>query len=182
MVVLGHKGGKGGQRRWQRSRKGLWQERERSGSAGKRRQENDDPKACHCCGELGSTGHGFVYSDADAHAVYYAAWSSTHRERGVSFAIAVGEWGDDSTSRDRICFGLEAHEGENDIQFRFIDPSESPWPETDLMGAMVGRSEALLSGKKTDILRIAEKVIQEHPAIRSFLRNCAGGNSATGNS
>ncbi len=139
--------------------------------------ENESEAKCHCCGEPGSTGHGFVYSGGDARAVYYAAWSSAHAEGGVSFAIAVGEWDDDSTSRDRVCFGLEAYEGEDDIHFQFIDPSESPWPETELMGAMIGREEALDSDKKKEVLRIAEEVIREHPAIRrfsSFSRGASG--------
>ena len=47
---------------------------------------------CDCCGAKSRTAHGFVYRGGDAYAVYYAGWSDGPPGRGVSLAIAVGEW------------------------------------------------------------------------------------------
>ena len=131
--------------------------------------EDSNPSLCHCCGKKSCTGHGFVYKDGDAYAVYYAAWSDSHLERKMSIALAVGEWDDNSIAEDRTCFGLEAYEAENDILFRLIDPENSPWPETDLMGKMIHREQGLNHHKLSEVFTIAEEVLRNHAAIRNYL-------------
>jgi hypothetical protein len=32
----------------------------------------------HCCGQVSFVGHGFVYKDGDAYAVYYVGWSRSY--------------------------------------------------------------------------------------------------------
>jgi hypothetical protein len=125
---------------------------------------------CDCCGKTSYNGHGFVYKNRDAYAVYFAGWSPGHRERGVSMAIAVGRWDDSSTSLDRVCVGVEAYEGESQILFRYVDPDESPWPQTELLGDMIPRERALRSEIGGEVLLIAEQVVRLHPAIRRFLQ------------
>jgi hypothetical protein len=132
----------------------------------------DKASRCHCCGNAGWTGHGFVYRNGDAYAVYYCAWSQAHPERGVSLAIAVGEWDDNSSVRDRTCVGVEAYEGETEVLFRVLDPTESPWPQTDLLGLMLSREEALKSAIIVDIFAIAESIARKHPALSQFLHIC----------
>lgn len=127
------------------------------------------PLRCHCCNVDSMTGHGFIYEDGDARAVYYAGWAAGHRDRGVTLAIAVGGWDDQSTTADRTCFGLEAYEGQEHILFRFINPEESPWPKTDLLGAMLGREDALKNPLSGEILRIAETIVRDHASVRVFL-------------
>lgn len=131
-----------------------------------------DEKAthCHCCGTDGSTGHGFLYQDGSAHAVYYAAWSRAHRQSGVTIAIAVGEWEEGSTTAQRTCVGLEMREGDGQILLRFLDPDESPWPDAELLGPVLTREAALASPLKADFLALAEVVARQHPAIAAFLR------------
>src|SRR5689334_8632818 len=63
--------------------------------------ETHEPRPCECCGKKSHTVHGFVYENGDAHAVYFAAWSEGHQELGVTMAIALGEWGDESGPADR---------------------------------------------------------------------------------
>ena len=134
--------------------------------------EDSSTSHCHCCGADSYTGHGFIYKNGVAHAVYYVGWSPHHRERGASMAIAVGRWDESSTAEDRVCFGLEAFEGESQILFRFINPEESPWPTTELLGQMIPREEALAlrSSIREDVLSIGEHVIRCPPAVRTFLR------------
>lgn len=131
--------------------------------------ENRNASICPCCGRASRIGHGFVFKYGDAHAVYYAAWSEAHPEKRVSLALAIGEWGDESTNKDRICFGLEVWEGTEEILFRVIDPEESPWPETDLMGKMISRDEALTHQLLKEVFVIVEEVLRSHSAIREYL-------------
>jgi hypothetical protein len=131
----------------------------------------DDAKRsqCHCCGVESKTGHGFVYKDGDARAVYYAGWTPAHPERGVTLAIAIGDWSDEATSGDRVCFGLDAYEGEHEILFRFVEPEDSPWPVTELFGTMLDRNEALVHPLSNEALAIAEAITRQHSAIHGYL-------------
>lgn len=132
--------------------------------------ENAKTSRCDCCGAESATGHGFIYRDEIAYAVYFAGWSYGHRQNGVSMAIAVGRWDDSSTVHDRVCFGVEAQEGEKQILFRIIDPDESPWPQTELLGDMISRDEARISASRDDAISIAEQIVRNHPAVCEFLR------------
>lgn len=131
--------------------------------------ENEKPSRCDCCGQKSSTAHGFVYKNDKPHAVYYAGWADVHRDRGVTFALAIGKWDDESGSGDRVCFGLEAREGKDEIVFRVISPEESPWGCTDLLGKMLSRQDALKHALLKESYEITEMVIRDHPAIRDFL-------------
>jgi hypothetical protein len=132
--------------------------------------EDEAKERCRHCGGTSSTGHGFIYKDSVPHAVYFASWSSDHYEHGVLLAIAIGQWGEESTNRERVCFGLEAHEGEKDVLLRFMSPQDSPWPDTDLLGPMLSREAALAHHLKSDVLAIAETIVSSHPGVRRFLR------------
>ncbi len=130
--------------------------------------EDEIAARCSCCGEPGSTGHGFIYRDGSAHGVYYAAWSRAHPERGVSLAIAVGEWDDGSTTADRTCVGLEVSESEEEILFRFTGPDRSPWPSTELLGPMLTREAALMHPLKPEFLELGEVIVHQHPSLAAF--------------
>lgn len=132
--------------------------------------EDAELSTCACCGVESRVGHGFVYNNKHAYAVYYVGWTPRHRERGVTLAVAIGEWGDGSAVGNRTCFGLEAHEGERQVLMRFIEPEESPWRSTDLLGPMISRKDALGHDASRDALNVAEYIFREHPSVREFLR------------
>jgi hypothetical protein len=99
---------------------------------------------CGCCGTQSTTVHGFVYRDGDALAIYYAGWSMQHRERGITLAIATGDWAEDSGPVDRISIGIEARAADAEIHFTIVDPDQSPWGETALIGKMLSREAAIV--------------------------------------
>lgn len=131
--------------------------------------ENEQPSRCDCCGASASTAHGFVYKNNQPYAVYYAGWADAHRDRGITFALAIGKWDEESGPHDRVCFGLEAYESKNEILLRVIGPEESPWGCTDLLGKMLSRQEALKDSLLKETYEITEAVIRHHLAIRDFL-------------
>lgn len=130
----------------------------------------DRPSRCECCGQVTRTVHGFVYRGDDAYAVYYAGWSEGHADRGVTMAIAVGEWGDDSAVSDRTSIGLRARSTASQIEFAVLDPDESPWGHTDLLGAMVPRAVALKHRVLKVIFEIAERVVRDDSRVAAFLQ------------
>lgn len=115
------------------------------------------------------TGHGFIYKNHDAYAVYYVGWSEPCEKKVITFALAVGEWSDGSVASDRTCFGFEAYESKTEILFKIIEPSESPWPKTDLMGEMLNREQALNSSLIKEVFLLAEEVVRNHPAVKAYL-------------
>ncbi|KAB7609821.1 hypothetical protein F9L33_15480 [Amylibacter sp. SFDW26] len=130
--------------------------------------EADHSSFCECCDQEASTTHGFVYKDDDAYAVYYATWSQKHETKYVNFAIAVGEWGDNSSNMDRTCFGLEVYDNKDKLDFRVIEPEGSPWGETDLLGKMLSRQESLEHCLKDEIFLIIEKVINNDILLNEY--------------
>lgn len=131
--------------------------------------ENQVPSKCKCCGEESCVGHGFVYKNHDAYAVYYVGWSSAHSPKKVSFALAVGDWGDDAANSSRTCFGVEATEDANEVLLRVLEPQESPWPDSDLLGEMLGRDQGLSHPLLKEIFAIVEQVLRTHPALAEYL-------------
>lgn len=74
-----------------------------------------------------------------------------------------------SSSGDRACFGLTAHEGEHEVVFRIVNPEESPWGSTELLGNMLARQEALKHPLLKELYEVADVVMRHHPAIRDYL-------------
>lgn len=130
---------------------------------------DDEASLCKCCNKESFNGHGFVYCNGDAHAVYYVTWSLAHFPKKVSFALAIGEWSDESTIEDRDCFGIEAREMENQIVFQVLEPAESPWPNTNLLGPMIDRSKALTHPKIKETFDILETILRSHVSIKDYL-------------
>jgi hypothetical protein len=129
----------------------------------------DAGSICECCGTRSTTVHGFVYESGDAFAIYYAAWSGQHPERGVTMAIATGEWSEGAGAADRVSIGVQARSREEDIHFSVLEPNKSPWGETPLFGAMLPRDKALQHPSLRKTLEVAELVVREDRRIHSFL-------------
>ncbi|WP_151193815.1 hypothetical protein [Cysteiniphilum sp. JM-1] len=131
--------------------------------------ESKKPSKCFCCDHDSYTSHGFVYKNNKAYAVYYAAWSYSHIQKKITLAIAIGDWDDNSSSTDRICFGVEITDDNKNMNFHVIDPEESPWANTELLGKMIERKRALHSKFLTEIFTILEDVIHEDKAIKEYM-------------
>jgi hypothetical protein len=125
---------------------------------------------CHCCGKDSVTVHGFIYRNEKPHAVYYGGWAIAHPKRYISMAVAVGRWDEGSGVKDRTSFGLNVFPTDSEIQFSFIGPNDSPWGETDLLGKMFDRNQALQSPLSKDILALGEYIIEKDQRIGNYLR------------
>ena len=131
--------------------------------------DENNATQCACCGARSRSVHGFVYRDDDAYAVYYAGWSDGHPGRGVSIAIAVGEWSEGSSSADRTSVGIRAKPTRNSVEFTVLSPNESPWGDTPLFGKMMERERALAHPKLKEVLHVVEHVVRGDARVRDFL-------------
>jgi hypothetical protein len=110
-----------------------------------------------------------VYRDGDAYAVYFAGWPEGHRDRGVTLAIAVGEWSEGSTASDRVSIGLDAWTTSSEIQFTVLDPEQSPWGSSELLGEMLPRAKALPHSALKEVFEVADHIVQNDRRIEKFL-------------
>jgi hypothetical protein len=124
---------------------------------------------CQCCGGKTTRLTRFVYSDGDAHAVYYAAFSDKHRDRWVSVAISLGEWGEGSGPEDRIAFALRIRSADDEYQVMVVDASSSPWREAEFLGRMQDRHEALKHPWIAEVFHITDHIVTEDEDVRAYL-------------
>lgn len=127
----------------------------------------DPPTKCVCCGKTSRIVHGFVYRNGDAYSVYYAGWSEGHPDRGVTMAIAIGEWAEGSSASERVSMGLEARATETQIQFTVLNPEQSPWHKMDLLGEMLSREQALKHPALKEIFEVAEHVVRDDARVKT---------------
>ena len=133
--------------------------------------EFGDAAPCACCNARSRTAHGFVYRDGDAYAVYYAGWSDGHPGRGVSLAIAVGEWTEGTSPADRVSIGMIARPTPSSVNFTVLSPAESPWGDTPLLGKMIEREQALAHPALKGVMHVAEHIVRDDARVRSFLHS-----------
>ena len=136
-----------------------------------RLEPGESPEAAPCehCGAKSQRAHGFLYRDNDAYGIYYAEWSYGHPGQGVSLAIAVGEWNEGSSPADRVSIGVRATPTASSIDFTVLNPHESPWGNTPLLGQMLDRKQALNHPVLKEVLHIAEHVVRDDMRICRFL-------------
>jgi hypothetical protein len=84
-------------------------------------------------------------------------------------AIAVGEWAEGSSSADRVSMGVCATSTPSSVNFTVLNPNESPWSDTPLLGKMLGREPALAHPALAEVMHIAEHVVRDDARVRRFL-------------
>jgi hypothetical protein len=57
------------------------------------------------------------------------------------------------------------------VDFMIINPTESPWGDTPLLGKMLGREQALAHSALKEVLHVAEHIVREDPRVRHFLNS-----------
>lgn len=83
-------------------------------------------------------------------------------------AIAVGEWDEGSSPADRVSVGVRATSTASSIHFTVLDPSESPWGNTPLLGQMLEREQALAHPALRDVMHVAEHITRDDERVRRF--------------
>ena len=133
--------------------------------------ETDEPPAttlCECCGGTTTRLTRFVYKDGDAFAVYYAMFSGNHPERVVRLAVGLGDWGDEAGPEDRRSFGLVMRSTDEAYEVTVVDADESPWRNSEIIGRMLDREEALAHPWIEDVFHITDHVVEEDPVIKAY--------------
>ena len=124
---------------------------------------------CECCGGTTTSLTRFVYDDDDAHAIYYARFSSSHPERVVQAAVSIGEWGEGSEPSQRVAFALELRSGAENYEVRVCDAGTSPWRDVELLGPMLDREAALSHPWIDEVFHITDHACEEDAPLKAYL-------------
>ena len=120
---------------------------------------------CECCGNRTVHLTRFVSNDGDAHAVYYVRFTKGHPETPAVAAISLGDWGEGSTPSQRTAFALELRPD----GVRVCNADESPWHETNILGRVLDRNEALAHPLINEVFHIADHIYLEDPSFMAHM-------------
>jgi hypothetical protein len=130
--------------------------------------EPPDESVCECCGGTTTALTRFVYSDGNAHAVYYVRFSNAHPEAGASVLVSLGEWGEGSSPKDRVAFPMRMWIKDGKYAFGLMDKDQSPWSDVTFLGKILDRNEALAHPLKAEAFHITDHMDQEDTAVIAF--------------
>jgi hypothetical protein len=137
-------------------------------------EEPVEGEPCPCCGGRTTRLTRYVYSDGDAYAIYYAAFSNNHPDRLVSVVLSMGEWGEGSSPSERVAFPLQIRAAASEYQVGVVDGDHSPWNRVAFLGRMFDRAEALAHPLISEVFHISDHIVSDDPVIKRYLDETDG--------
>jgi hypothetical protein len=124
---------------------------------------------CPHCGEQSITVWGSVAKDNSAHAVYFANLMTGHEEASARISISIGGWGEKEGKDERVWVFIEVRPTTDNCEMMVRDLEESIYFGKDLLGRGMSRQEALKSDLLDDFFSVADHIVANDPAVKSYL-------------
>jgi hypothetical protein len=124
---------------------------------------------CTCCGAVTTRLTRFVHRYGNAYAVYYVAFSDNHSDRIASAIVSLGERGERSTPQDRDAFALYLWSDAEQNNVQVIDAGDSLWADSELLGRMLSRSEALNHPRIKEVFAITDQMFVHDTDLLAYL-------------
>jgi hypothetical protein len=133
--------------------------------------EFEKPKIdqCECCGNESIRLTRFIYSDGNAHAVYYIQFTRNHEPQVVTGIISLGEWGDGTTSSERVAFAFKIWTNQDNYQVGLIDPEETEWTNIEILGQVLDREDALKHKWIKEVFHLTDHIVLEDQEVIKYL-------------
>ena len=134
--------------------------------------ELTEPKksVCVCCGGENIKLTRFVYKDSNAFAIYHTIFSVNHAESGVIGIITVGDWESEDVFSNRLSFPFALTLGEDIYQVAIMNRDDCPWKDSDVVGRVLDRDEALSHLRIKEIFHITDHIVVEDTEIVNFFK------------
>jgi hypothetical protein len=129
--------------------------------------EADPPQLCACCGGRTRRLTRFVCRDGGAYAVVYIAYTDTHADRLVKFAVSLGDWHGEPAARR--CFIVWYKDLPDAYGFMLCDPGDGDWEDVALLGRQLTRAEALVDPWVGAVWEILDRIVIEDPVLHPYL-------------
>jgi hypothetical protein len=105
---------------------------------------SNDFGPCSCCGDNSRSVWGFIHHGDTGEAAYFVHWTLRHVQlHGAHFDLALGRWGEDSSSNDRFAVSLEFRRTGQGPQFMVIDATDRPIAKGELVSRALRREEVI---------------------------------------
>jgi hypothetical protein len=128
-----------------------------------------DEKRCARCGGNYRRVYGTIWDDERRAGVYSADLHQRHDDARV--VLAVGTMGWDATTEQWRRYGvtLEIWPTVDEIQMKLSEASQSPFANSDTLGHILGRAEALASPLRDEFFHLADHIVREDARVRDQL-------------
>jgi hypothetical protein len=115
--------------------------------------------------------HGYVYEDEFAHGIYFVDWcDGDHPRRSAFLTLALGAFGEGTTSADRLAFGIEWRTD----GIALLDEPARDRPA--LLGSFVPRDQALAMETIGHLWHVVDHIVLDDPRlapVQQWLDQCA---------
>src|SRR5215213_3377 len=122
--------------------------------------ELTEPKklTCECCDGTMTSLTRFVYKDGNAFAIYHATFSENHFNSGVLGVVSLGDWDKEGSAPNRVGFPFRLWQGEEDFNVGITSRDECPWKDSNVIGRILDREEALAHPWIDDVFHITDHI------------------------
>lgn len=121
---------------------------------------------CECCGATTTQLTRYVHRGPDTVAVYLAVFSDGHSHVDVLFGMGV--WGEYGAPAKRTAFAARIWMADGIPTLMLVDRAMSPW-DTDFLGRILDRVEALEHPLKQDVFDITDHIVVHDAPLADFL-------------
>jgi hypothetical protein len=126
---------------------------------------------CDHCGKLFKSVNGYITKDDYAYSAYFATIQSGHDEIAVGLSLSIGKWWDDAAVNERtwVYLRIWPSESGSGFEMRIEEPEGSRHVDSKILGRKLSSSEARHSSLLNDFFAVADYVIDNDPAVLSYL-------------
>lgn len=124
---------------------------------------------CDCCGNEIHKLTRFVYSNDNAHAVYFLQFSKGHNDDSILGILSLGEWGDGCNPKNRKAFPFRIWTKEENYQVGLMDKNECPWDDVELLGEILNREQSLKHEWIKEVFHITDHILADDKEAIEFL-------------
>lgn len=122
-------------------------------------------RECLDCGGPFTVVRGSVYGGGQPIGLYLIALHGhTPQGRLAHLAVAIAK----TSIRRPIAMALEVVEAPDQVGFRLVDWSRSPWKSESYLGEMLDRNAALHHQNKALVVHVAEHVMKDLPEVQRY--------------
>jgi hypothetical protein len=99
---------------------------------------------CDCCGTETRKIWGLISEGDRTVAAYFVRWTANHvKEYGADIDLILGDWGEGTSSRDRVGVSLVHFENDEGPWVRVVDAGDREIANSDLVGSALARSDVI---------------------------------------
>lgn len=120
-----------------------------------------------CAEGLLRTVWGHVSKEDAAHAVYYVRWNDTDLG-DATFLVAVGDWSEGATERDRDCVAAMARAIDGHLSFMLVDAADTSFADQISLGSMAAADSVRGTPLAAEVFHILDHVLVEDPRVSAL--------------